>query len=209
MSFTSVAGFWAVSFLFVITPGADWAYAITAGIRNRTTYPAIGGLLAGHLLATVVVAVGAGVLLLRVPGALLTMTIAGAGYLAWMGWGMATVHAAPLNVEAPNGAEEPQWKQAAKGFGVSGLNPKVFLLFLALLPQFVVPEASWAPAAQIVALGLIHVTSCAVIYTAVALGARTMLKTKPRVARIVTRISGIVLILVAVLLLGNQLRTLL
>ncbi len=33
--------FWAVSFLFVITPGADWAYAISAGLRGHTVVPAV------------------------------------------------------------------------------------------------------------------------------------------------------------------------
>ncbi|WP_394525483.1 hypothetical protein [Paenarthrobacter nicotinovorans] len=36
MPFGTLAAFWAVSFLFVITPGADWAYAISAGLRHRT-----------------------------------------------------------------------------------------------------------------------------------------------------------------------------
>ena len=35
MAGSTVAAFWAVSFLFVVTPGADWAYAITAGLRHR------------------------------------------------------------------------------------------------------------------------------------------------------------------------------
>jgi threonine/homoserine/homoserine lactone efflux protein len=39
----TVAAFWAVSFLFVVTPGADWAYAIAAGLRHRVVLPAVGG----------------------------------------------------------------------------------------------------------------------------------------------------------------------
>ncbi|MEU7747462.1 hypothetical protein [Nonomuraea sp. NPDC049158] len=42
----------AVSSAFVVTPGADWAYAIAAGLRHRTVLPAVGGLLIGHLAAT-------------------------------------------------------------------------------------------------------------------------------------------------------------
>ena len=45
--------------LFVITPGVDWAYAISAGTRHRAAVvPAVTGMLAGHLTATVVVAAG-------------------------------------------------------------------------------------------------------------------------------------------------------
>ncbi|MBK0432808.1 LysE family translocator, partial [Klebsiella pneumoniae] len=32
MEISLIASFWIVSFLLIITPGADWAYAISAGI---------------------------------------------------------------------------------------------------------------------------------------------------------------------------------
>jgi threonine/homoserine/homoserine lactone efflux protein len=46
----SVIAFWGVSALFVLTPGADWAYAITAGLQRRVL-PAVLGLLTGHVVA--------------------------------------------------------------------------------------------------------------------------------------------------------------
>ena len=60
MTLSVLAAFWAVSFLFIITPGADWAYAISAGMRGRWVTPAVAGLLSGHLLATIIVAAGVG-----------------------------------------------------------------------------------------------------------------------------------------------------
>ena len=36
MTLALVAAFWAVSILFVITPGVDWAYAISAGTVSYT-----------------------------------------------------------------------------------------------------------------------------------------------------------------------------
>ena len=35
MAIGTLAAFWAVSFLLVLVPGADWAYAIAAGLRDR------------------------------------------------------------------------------------------------------------------------------------------------------------------------------
>ena len=134
----TVAAFWAVSFLLVITPGADWAYAIAAGLRHRLVFPAVGGLLAGHLAATAVVAAGVGALVARSPLVLTVLTAVGAAYLVWLGIGM-LVHPAAPQTHAEN-ASGSWLRQAAKGAGVSGLNPKVFLLFLALLPQFTEPE---------------------------------------------------------------------
>ncbi len=199
----TVAAFWAVSFLFVITPGADWAYAIAAGLRHRVVLPAVGGLLVGHLAATAVVAAGVGALVARSPLVLTVLTAVGATYLVWLGIGMLTRPAAPrANPEEP----ARSWlRQAATGAGISGLNPKVLLLFLALLPQFTDPDAAWPIAGQIVVLGLVHVASCAAVYTGVGTGARRVLRARPTAARAVTRFSGTAMIVIGVVLLAEQL----
>ncbi len=59
MEMSIVAGFWVVSFLLIMTPGADWAYAISAGINGRRVVPAVMGLMSGHLLATLGVSAAA------------------------------------------------------------------------------------------------------------------------------------------------------
>jgi threonine/homoserine/homoserine lactone efflux protein len=81
-------------------------------------------------------------------------------------------------------------RQAAKARGVSGLNPKVFLLFLALLPQFTDPGTQWTVAVQVVVLGLVRVAGRAVVYTGVGAGARRVLRARPAAARAVSRVSG-------------------
>ncbi|MCF4123088.1 LysE family translocator [Antribacter sp. KLBMP9083] len=202
MSATMVLAFWAVSVLFVITPGADWAYAIAAGLRNRSVLPAVGGMLAGHLLATAVVAAGVGVLVARSPAVLTALTAIGAAYLVWLGIGMLRRPAAPHTGTEPVAAS---WLgQAVRGVGVSGLNPKLFLLFLALLPQFTDPGADWPVAVQITALGLVHAASCAVVYVAVGLAARRVLRARPTAARVVTRVSGALMIVIGLVLLVEQ-----
>jgi threonine/homoserine/homoserine lactone efflux protein len=165
--------------------------------------PAVGGLLVGHLAATVVVAAGVGALVARSPLVLTLLTAVGATYLEWLGIGMLAHPATPhAYTEEPAGS----WlRQAAKGAGISGLNPKVFLLFLALLPQFTDPDAAWPIAAQIVVLGLVHVASCAVVYTGVGTGARRILRARPTAARAVTRFSGTTMIVIGVVLLAEQL----
>lgn len=202
MPVATVAAFWVVSMLFVLTPGADWAYAISAGLRHRRVGPAVSGLLSGHLLATVVVAAGVAALLAGSQTVLGVLTVAGAGYLVWLGVQMlrhpAAVHAGTDTVGGS------AWRQAVKGFGISGLNPKVFLLFLALLPQFVVATATWPVTAQILVLGLVHVVNCAVVYTGVGLGARKVLGARPTAARRVSRISGAAMIVIGVALVVEQ-----
>lgn len=202
MDISAVAAFWGVSLLFVITPGADWAYAITAGLRHRRVLPAVAGLVGGHITATVVVAAGVAALVAGTPVVLTALTAVGACYLVWLG---ASTFAHPA---APHAAEESavdSWRrQALKGFAVSGLNPKVLLLFLALLPQFTDPAAAWPVPAQILALGSVHVASCAVAYTAVGLGARVVLQARPAAARAVGRFSGVAMVGIGTLLLVEQ-----
>jgi threonine/homoserine/homoserine lactone efflux protein len=201
MSLSMFAAFWAVSVLFVITPGADWAYAISAGIRGRRVVPAVAGMLSGHLVATLIVAAGVGSVIAGAPGVLTLLTLAGAGYLLWLGLGMLRHPTAPA--AGQNDAGSPL-KWALKGFCISGLNPKVFLLFLALLPQFTDVHAAWPLPLQMTALGLVHLISCGVVYLLVGYGSGTVLRTRPRAAQNVSRISGGLMIIIAALLLAEQ-----
>jgi threonine/homoserine/homoserine lactone efflux protein len=197
------AAFWAVSFLFVITPGADWAYAISAGMRDRAVAPAVTGLLLGHLAATISVAVGVGAAVASTPIALTVLTVVGSAYLLWLGIRML---AHPPVPSAGADQESGPWlRWVAKGACVSGLNPKVFLLFLALLPQFIDPTTGWPIPAQVIALGLVHILSCGVVYLLVGFGSQAVLRTRPRAARGVSQCSGVAMLAIAVILLARQL----
>jgi len=204
MAIAGVGAFWGLSFLLVLVPGADWAYAIAAGLRHRTIVPAVGGLLAGYLMLTVVVAAGLAALIAGSPAALSTLTAVGAAYLVWLG--IATlVRPSPPQAAAGDATAEPWLARAARGAGISGLNPKALLLFLALLPQFALRGASWPFAAQIAVLGLVHTLNCAVVYTGVGTAARRVLRTRPAVATVVTRCSGAAMIVIGALLLAERL----
>ncbi len=202
MTISVFIAFWAVSFLFVITPGADWAYAISAGLKGRVVIPAVGGLLSGHLIATVIVAGGAGALVVNHPVALSALTVAGACYLLWLGINMLTRPATPRADDIQASGSWSRW--AIKGLCVSGLNPKVFLLFLALLPQFTDAAAAWPVPMQMIALGLIHTVSCGVIYLLVGFGSQAVMQARPVAARGVSRLSGAAMIIIAVVLFSEQ-----
>ena len=203
MSTATLAAFWWVSVLFVITPGADWAYAIAAGLNKRAIVPAVAGMLAGHLIATLIVAAGVGALVAGTPFALSALTIVGSAYLLWLGVGM--IARPPTPSVATGGQNTSRMGWAAKGVGVSGLNPKVFLLFLALLPQFTDLAGEWPVPAQIIVLGSVHVLSCAMVYLIVAAAARAVLSTRPQAARVVGRVSGTAMVAIALFLIAEHL----
>jgi threonine/homoserine/homoserine lactone efflux protein len=204
MELGMVAAFWGVSLLLVMTPGADWAYAITAGLRNRTA-PAVSGMLSGHLAVTLVVAAGVGAIVARAPTVLTVLTVAGALYLAALGVLTLARPTSATDGEIQTSGSPMRW--VAKGFGVSGLNPKVFLLFVALLPQFTSPGGAWPLAVQIGVLGSVHLVSCALVYSAVGIGAQRVLRARPTAARMVSRVSGLLMIAIALFLLAERLTT--
>ena len=61
----------------VLVPGADWAYAIAAGLRDRSVLAAVAGLLAGYAGLTAVVAAGAAAVIARSPLVLTVLTTFG------------------------------------------------------------------------------------------------------------------------------------
>ena len=205
MAIGTLAAFWAVSFLLVLVPGADWAYAIAAGLRDRSVLPAVAGLLAGYAGLTAVVAAGVAAVIARSPLALTVLTTFGAVYLLWLG--ITTVTRPPAPGAAADRASQSWVRRVTKGAGVSGLNPKALLLFLAFLPQFLTHGAAWPFAAQIALLGLVHTANCAVVYTSVGATAGRVLRARPAAATAVTRCSGAAMMAIGALLLAGHLLT--
>lgn len=201
MAAASIFAFWAVALLLIATPGADWAFTLGAGVRGRSILPAVGGLVLGYSLITVVVAAGVGAVVAGTPAILTGLTLAGGGYLIWHG---ATTFARPPGTaaDAPAGTD---WNTLVKGIGVSGLNPKGLLIFLALLPQFTDPARGWPLAGQIGLLGLTFTLTCAAFYTCLGLLARTVLHARPTAARALGRVSGAAMVLIGGGLLAERL----
>jgi threonine/homoserine/homoserine lactone efflux protein len=184
----------------------DWAYAIASGLRHRAgVMPAVSGMLAGHLTATFIVAAGVAALLAASDVAMTLLTGAGAAYLIWLG-ASALRHPATPDLESQS-APSGQGRLFAKGIGISLLNPKVFLLFLALLPQFTNASASWPVGMQMIVLGVLHVINCAIVYFAVGYGAAVVLTRRPKAAKIVGILSGIVMIGLGLALITEKLIT--
>jgi threonine/homoserine/homoserine lactone efflux protein len=205
---SSVVAFWAVALLLIIVPGADWAFVLSAGLRSRTVLPAVGGIVLGYAGVTVAVAAGVGALVARSPAFLTGLTIAGGLYLAWHGTKTLARPSAPGGpadapaADAPAGAGRGT---LARGIGVSALNPKGLLMFLALLPQFTDPRGSWPLPAQLGMLGLVFVASCAAFYLCLGSFARRILLSRPGAARVITRFSGAAMIVIGALLLAERL----
>lgn len=206
-----------VAFLLVAgalacTPGVDWAYSIAAGLKQRSFVPAVAGLCGGYVLHTLLMVAGLAALLAGLPGVLGWLTVAGAAYLLWLGfstirsWRGATFGSAPGSPESVRAAAEAnQFRSFLQGVGTSGINPKGLLFYVALVPQFVSPEASFSVPVQSGLLGLTFVLLAALVYSCVALLARKLLHSRPGAARRVTLASGIIMVALGTVLLSEQL----
>ncbi|MDP9980686.1 threonine/homoserine/homoserine lactone efflux protein [Pseudarthrobacter oxydans] len=187
------------------TPGVDWAYSISAGLKQRSFVPAVAGLCGGYVLHTVLLVAGLAALLTGVPGMLGWLTVAGAAYLLWLG--LTTIRT--WRGASFGGAEVPapanQFRTFLQGMGTSGINPKGLLFYVALVPQFVSPEASLPVPVQSGLLGLTFVLLAGMVYSAVALLARRLLHSRPGAARKVTLASGIIMVALGTVLLSEQL----
>jgi threonine/homoserine/homoserine lactone efflux protein len=192
MAASSVLAFWMVALLLIVVPGADWAFTISAGMRGRSVCPAVSGLVVGYAVVTLVVAAGVGALVAGSPAILTGLTLAGGLYLMWHG---ASTFARPAMPGAPeDGPVGTGWNTFLRGVGVSGLNPKGLLIFLALLPQFTDPHGSWPIAGQIGVLGLAFMTSCALFYLCLGTLTGTVMHSRPAAARFISRLSGAAMI---------------
>ncbi|MEU0884757.1 LysE family translocator [Lentzea sp. NPDC005914] len=191
MELSTLVAFLAVDLLLVLTPGADWAYAIAAGVRGRFVLPAVAGLVAGYAGYTLLAVAGLVVVVASSHGLLTALTVAGAAYLVWLGWGSL---ARPASPDAAAELAASPGRVVLKGVGISGLNPKAMLMFVSLFPQFIDPSAGWSVAAQTAVLGALHTALCGVVYLAVGVFAKAVLTTRPGVARVVSRVSGAMMI---------------
>ena len=202
MDITAIGAFWLVAFLLIIAPGADWAFTLGAAMRGNAVVSAVGGLVAGYAVMTLVVAAGAGALVAGSGAALTVITLVGGAYLVWLGIGTLRHPARPL--AASDAAPRSNRSTFAEGIGVSGLNPKGLLIFVALLPQFTNPKDAWPAAAQMAVLGLAFIATCAVFYFALGSFARGVLHARPSAARALCRLSGAGMIVIAALLIVQR-----
>ncbi|MET7702727.1 LysE family translocator [Streptomyces sp. NPDC005485] len=208
MDMGTVTAFLALDLLLVCVPGADWAYVITAGLRGRSVLPAVLGLVAGYAGHTLLAVAGLSVLVAGSPVLLTALTVAGAGYLVWLGWGV--LRRPPVAPGAADGAPPASpTRTFLRGAGISGLNPKGLLLYLSVMPQFLVTTGARVPvAAQTAALGAVHMANCAAVYLTVGLLARAVLHARPTAARAVVRTSGAAMLGIGGFLLVEQLAAL-
>jgi threonine/homoserine/homoserine lactone efflux protein len=190
--------FLAATLALNVTPGPDMLYVIARSVgegRGAGVVSALG-ISAGTVFHTAAVVLGVSSLLVASPVAYDVLRLAGAAYLAWLGFRALRA--------APRAAGEPDVEPAGlgaifrQGVVTNVLNPKVAIFFLAFLPQFV--DASRGSAtAQLLLLAALFITSGTIVNVVVALLAgRARMAVRRAVATgVLSRFTGVVFLALA------------
>ncbi|WP_020177655.1 LysE family translocator [Methylopila sp. M107] len=139
--FSTLIAFAAVSLGMVLTPGPNMIYLVSRSVAqgHRAGLVSLGGVILGFFVWMLLAAFGVTAMLLVVPYAYDALRLAGALYLGWLAFeALRPGGASPFTVGSFPPDSAP--KLFLIGFVTNLLNPKIALLYLALLPQFIDPE---------------------------------------------------------------------
>ncbi|QOZ37087.1 LysE family translocator [Bradyrhizobium sp. CCBAU 53421] len=168
---SALLGFALVCLGMVLTPGPNMMYLISRSITQGpgAGIVSLGGVALGFVFYMLCAAFGITALLFAIPYAYDALRFAGAAYLLWLAWqavrpgGRSPFQVKALKVDGPR-------KLFAMGFLTNLLNPKIAMLYLALLPQFIDP-AGGSVLAQSVMLGSIQIVISVSVNAMIALAA--------------------------------------
>ena len=138
---TNIIAFALVALGMVITPGPNMIYVVSRSITQGRVAGliSVGGVALGFVFYMICAAFGITALGFAIPYAYDALRFVGAAYLLYLAWqavkpgGRSPFQVKALPLDSPR-------KLFMMGFLTNFLNPKVAMLYLALLPQFIDPS---------------------------------------------------------------------
>jgi threonine/homoserine/homoserine lactone efflux protein len=173
---THLLAFSLVALGMALTPGPNMVYLISRSIcqGRMAGLMSLGGVALGFVVYMFSAAFGITALLITVPFAYDALRFGGALYLLWLAWqavkpgGRSPFQVRDLPADSPR-------KLFTMGFVTNLLNPKVAVLYLSLLPQFIDPQHG-SVLGQSLVLGAVQIAlsisvNCTVAMTAGSIAA--------------------------------------
>lgn len=168
---STLLAFALVSLGMVLTPGPNMIYLISRSLSQgpRAGLISLGGVALGFLAYMLAAAFGITAILLAIPFAYDALRLAGAAYLGWLAWqalrpgGDSPFQPRRLPADGPR-------RLFLMGLLTNLLNPKIAMLYLALLPQFIDP-ARGGVLAQSLALGSVQIAVSVSVNALIAVAA--------------------------------------
>jgi len=159
VSSAALAGFALVALGMVCTPGPNMIYLLTRSIMQgrMAGFISLLGVVAGFLVYMTCAALGVTALLMAVPFAYGALQWAGGLYLLWLAWNAVKPGARSVLEPRRDLMVDGPRKLFLMGFVTNLLNPKIAVLYLSLLPQFIDP-AQGHVLGQGIELGLLQIS---------------------------------------------------
>ena len=193
----------------VMAPGPDTMlilrYGLTSG--HRAALAAVAGVQIGLILHTLLAVAGISAVIAASPALFRTLALVGAAYLAWLGIEGLRARATFTVEVDPSGPPMPAWKACRDAVLTNVLNPKVILLFVALYPNFIVVGRGDVSVQLLVLSTVLIIIN--VLWQAPLAWVTHALRgwlTRPRLQRLVARLTGAILLLFAVGMLYQHVR---
>ncbi|MGW7073150.1 LysE family translocator [Streptomyces sp. NPDC054855] len=192
----AVLGVTVVSLGMVLTPGPNMMYLVSRTITQgrRAGAISLAGVAVGFLVYLTAANLGLSLVFLAVPQLYVAVKLAGAAYLAWLAWkalkpgGMSVFAHQELPPDSPR-------RLFTMGVLTNLLNPKVAIMYLSLIPQFIDPTAGHTLAQGFV-LGGIQISVSLIVNLAIVMAAGTIavfLARRPTWLRVQRYVMGTVL----------------
>ena len=203
MSFDLWLTFVTASTLLLIIPGPTimlvLSYALTQG--RRVAVASALGVAVGDLIAMTLSVIGLGALLLTSALAFTILKWLGAIYLVYLGIRMLRSAARPGQETTLTNrpAGEPAGKVFRDLATVTALNPKSNAFFVAFVPQFIQPDAAFAPQAAILIATFVAIAGLNALIFALAAHAMRSRISRPSVQMWLTHCGGAVLVAMGVM----------
>lgn len=200
--------FFTLLFGIIILPGMDMMFVLANALtRGRAAgLAATAGMVLGGLVHSTYGALGVGLLAKLIPVLFTPLMVAGALYMAWIGF---TLMKSAIVVDDVGRADTASnWDAFRRGAITCLINPKAYMFMLAVYPQFLKPDfGPLAPQAAIMAAMTAGTQFIVYGVIAVAAGrARGMLVGNRSATVWIGRSCGTVLVVIAALTLWEAMR---
>ncbi|WP_055551356.1 LysE family translocator [Streptomyces sp. NBRC 110028] len=135
---SGILGVVVVALGMVLTPGPNMIYLVSRSITQgrRAGIVSLGGVALGFMVYLVAANLGLSVVFIAVPELYFAVKLAGAAYLAYLAWN--ALKPGGVSVFAPRDVphDSPR-KLFTMGLMTNLLNPKIAIMYLSLIPQFI------------------------------------------------------------------------
>ena len=221
MEIQLLLSFFVASVLLALAPGPDNLYVISVSATKgwRAGVMTTLGLCSGLVGHGLLVALGVASILLASPTAMMVLKWLGAGWLVWIGFNALKAAARPAAADADESGDLAVGQEKVgsagrlfrRGVVMNLSNPKVFIFFLAFLPQFLDPNATGLLASSALQIGLfslLFMLAALLVFSTLAVlsdrvGGKLLGTVKAR--RILDGLAGVVFIGLAVRLATSKL----